>query len=229
MDDTKETSTQGQPKLEAPTPETLLSEIHTGLESWSKDPKPEGVEGLKEKIAGYQTAAQKAAEAAKANQPIIPETYKLELPKDSLFDPAYLADLGKEGKEEKLTQTQVEARIARDHKIVERIMAHQAVLLKQQDETWGKELQADKAFGGDNFKANSAKAQKMFETLIVNLETREQLLKTGLLGFPGWQKELALAHDRLGLGEDAGGGGGPKGGQEKTVAERAFPNESKKS
>jgi hypothetical protein len=189
-----------------------LDEVSTAFGGWEKTPTPETTKAFQDSFktfTGKHGEWLKAEEKRRADEAAsrgVPDEYKLDLPKDSHLDPTFLEDLKKNGKEQKLTQADIERLLQHSdatakHVVDRYLAAHQAEV-----EGWKKALEVHPRMGG----ASLAKTN----------ELTTQILKE--FGPPGFLEKLqksGLAYNTdlvefiFNIAEKANAKPAPKGGQ----------------
>ena len=201
----------------------------------SQETTEEGTELTAEEQAVATAEAAKAAEASaedtskasekkdeEKDERVVPETYELKLPEDSLLDPSKLEDISSFAKENKLTAEEAQALVDRESKQAGEGKDANEKLLVDLRSDWEKESKADKTIGGDNYTKTvelSARVQDTFGS-----EAFGQMLKdTGFDKHPEWLRFAS----KIGsvMADDQFVRAGAKGGsEEKSFASTFYKN-----
>lgn len=131
-------------------------------------------------VVETKPAEVKPTETPVETKPVIPDKYEIKVPEGLQLDAAMLNEYTPIFKELGLTQEAAQ-------KLVESNLAIQQAAMQRQVQTWEGELKADKDFGGKNFEANVAEAQKAVGRFLTP-QDKAFLDQTGLGNHPGLVK-----------------------------------------
>lgn len=133
-----------------------------------------------EVVVETKTAEVKPVETPAETKPVVPDKYEIKVPEGLQLDAAVLNEYTPIFKELGLTQEAAQ-------KLVESNLAIQQAAQARQLQAWEGELKADKDFGGKNFEANVAEAQKAVGRFLTP-QDKAFLDQTGLGNHPGLVK-----------------------------------------
>lgn len=157
------------------------------------------------------------AQAPKATEPVVPETYDLKMPDGVELDQAAAAEFTAIAKELKLDQAAAQKLADVGAKMAQRQVEAHAKLV----ESWAEQVKTDSEIGGDKLAENLGVARKALEAFGTP-ELRDVLNATGLGNHP----EVIRAFYKVGkaISEDRFVGGAPKSGTANDPAKTLFPN-----
>lgn len=182
-----------------------------------------------------ETPAAPAAPATPAagsdGKRVIPEAYKLELPKDSLLNPAKLAEVAEFAKANKFTNEEAQKVLERESAT---IAAYVDEAKKQAEEAWNKtmedwinELKDDKEYGGDNFGKNAELSKRVVDRFADD-QFKKDLIETGYGNHPGFNRFMAKLGKAMSEDQFVTAGAPPASKERKSTAEVLFGNPPKK-
>ena len=147
-----------------------------------------------EEAPAVKTEEKKSEEEKPQNEPDKQEPkFELNLPADSLLDPAVIEDIVSYSKEKGLSPEVAQAILEREHSAVSSFRDAQLQHLEQQKIEWVKNAKADKEIGGDRYNESVELAHRVFKDY-ASPSFREELVKTGLGNHP----ELLRVFSKLG-------------------------------
>lgn len=152
----------------------------------------------------------RTTETPKAEKPVVPEKYDLKLPEGSLLDASRIEKIEAYAKAHGFSNEQAQAFLEEQHSLLADHIESQREAFRQKSETWVKELQADKEFGGEAFSQN-AELAKRFINRFGSETLKDALDQTGLGNHPELFRMIvraskAMSEDQLIIpGSQSGG------------------------
>ena len=127
------------------------------------DAKGDGKPAEQTKAEGEKKAEAPKTEPPKVEPKVAPEKYDLKLPEGSLLEPTALDRIAKLAKERGLSNEDAQKELDRDNDTLKAYVEGQKAQLKKESETWLKECEADKEFGGEKFKESAEYAKRVLK------------------------------------------------------------------
>lgn len=111
-------------------------------------------------------------ETKDAKNEVVPEKYELKAPKDSLLDAAEIAQVETKAKALGLSKAQAQALLEERQEAKSVFAQAQKDAFKKHQESWLPELEADKEFGGANFKESAENAKRFVDLIATDAEKK---------------------------------------------------------
>lgn len=133
--------------------------------------------------------------------PVIPESYKFLIPKDSPLNQTQIEKIAAHAKSTGMTQEAAQAYLNERSSDYSSFITSQTTAMKEQSKQWIEELRNDKDFGGDAFNENVELAKRYVDTFFPD-EVKKVLNETGLGNHPGLVRGMIKAQRALKTAED---------------------------
>lgn len=114
---------------------------------------------------------------------IIPESYELKIPKDSLLDEGYVKEVAAFAKSHKLTNDEAQAILERENAFKAAIIEGQQEELEKSQDAWIEETKKDNEIGGDKYEESTALAKRVVDKFGTPA-FKKALIDTGLGDHP---------------------------------------------